>query len=423
MSVESCLYKFRYELGFGRRDQNPNGQHSIQIPPSPVQFPVTETTTLKTESTVIMTFTPRLAKALGVLAIWLSLSAPIHAAPKPGGASPVTLAEVRRDELREQVQLSGTAVPWRKTLLSPRVEGLITEVKVDEGSWVEPGDAIVLLDRRLADIDIQVAKARVAEARARLRDAKRKRDELLRLKEGRHTAQSLIDSAVAEVESQSAVLTREQAQLRRAEELAERHRVLAPFAGMVVSKGVEVGQWVQRDDPVVELVSVDTLRIRAPLPQRYYSRLADGAAARVRFDALPGQLFEGRVFARLVSGNDNTRSFPLLIDIPNPDRALAPGMSARVWVQLGDGVAEVLTIPRDAVVARADGSRVVWRIREDDGVPKAYAVTVETGRAQGDRLELMSGDVEAGDRVVLLGNENLRPGQQVRIEAGGPDGD
>jgi len=349
-----------------------------------------------------------------LLAGCLTLSAAATGQGPKNAPSPVTLATVKSENLEEQVSLSGTAVPWRKTLLSPRVNGLVTEVKVDAGSWVEPGDAILLLDDRLAGIDIETARARVTEAEARHRDAVRKRDELLRLKQGRHTPQTAIDSAIAEVESQAAVLTREQAQLQRAQELAERHQVHAPFSGMVVAKLAEVGQWVQRDDPVIELVSVDTLRIRAALPQRYYPQVAPGAAARVHFDALPQQTFEGRVFARLALGNANTRSFPLLIDIPNPDHLLAPGMSARVWIQLKNGKTRALTLPRDAVVVRADGSRVVWRIKEDDGALKAYAVTVETGRAQGERLELLSGDLQAGDRIVLLGNENLRQGQRVQ---------
>jgi len=333
-------------------------------------------------------------------------------------ASPVTLAQVQRDSLSEQVSLTGTAVPWRKTLLSPRVSGLVTEVRVDEGSWIQPGDEILLLDDRLAEIDIQSAQARVTEAQARHRDAVRIRDELLRLKEGRHTPRTAIDSAIADVDSRAAALTREEVELNRARELAERHKVYAPFTGMVVAKLVEVGQWVQRDDPVIELVAVDTLRIRASLPQRHYARVAPGAPAIVRFDALPQQVFEGRVFARLALGNENTRSFPLLIDIPNREHLLAPGMSARVWVQLSDGERETLTVPRDAVVVRVDGSRVVWRVKEDDGALKAYAVTVETGRAYGDRLELLGGELRAGDRIVLLGNENLRQGQRVKPKGG-----
>jgi len=316
--------------------------------------------------------------------------------------------------MRQEVRLSGSSIPWRRVPLSPRVEGLVTELMVDEGSWVEPGDPILGLDARLADIEVEVTAARVEGAKARQRDAIRKRDELLKLKEGRHASETSIASAIAEVEMVTADLTREQAELDRARELRERHSVSAPFAGMVVDKRVEVGQWVQRDDAVVELVAIDTLRVRAPLPQRYFSRVPVGSKARVLFDALPEHEFEGTVFARVALGNEASRSFPLLIDIPNPEHLLAPGMSARILVELDDGASQGLTVPRDAVVAKSDGRRQVWRVSEEDGNLKAFPVTIETGGPKGDRLEVVGGELQAGDRIVLLGNENLRPGQAVR---------
>jgi RND family efflux transporter MFP subunit len=329
-------------------------------------------------------------------------------------ASTVTLAEVTLEPMREHVRLSGTSIPWRRVLLSPRVEGLVTAVLVDQGSWVKPADPILELDARLAEIAIDSASAQVRESEARHQDAIRIRDELMKLKKGRHASETSIESAIAEVEVAAAALSRQRADLARAQELRERHSVAAPFAGMVVGKQVEVGQWVQRDDAVVELVAMDTLRVRAPLPQRYFPRVADGARAWVLFDALPGKEIEGKVFARVALGNEASRSFPLLIDIPNPDHSLAPGMSARIRVELEDGDADALTVPRDSVVAKSDGSRQVWRVREVGGVLSAFPVSVEIGRAQGDRLELLGVELAAGDRIVLLGNESLRPGQPVR---------
>ncbi len=356
--------------------------------------------------------------AAGLLCLFLGSAASLA---KDAPPSPVTLAEVTRETLRQEVPLSGSSIPWRRVPLSPRVEGMVSEILVDEGSWVEPGDPILELDAHLAEIEVEVAQARLEGASARQRDAIRKRDELLKLKQGRHASETSIASAAAEVEIVTADVTRERAELARARELRERHSVAAPFAGMVVDKQVEVGQWVQRDDAVVELVAMDTLRVRAPLPQSFYPRVPVGSKARVLFDALPEREFEGRVFARVALGNEASRSFPLLIDIPNPDHLLAPGMSARVLVELDDGTSEALTVPRDAVVAKSDGSRQVWRLVEDDGHFTVAAVRVETGRAQGDRLEVVAGGLRAGDRIVLLGNENLQPGQAVRpLAADGP---
>jgi RND family efflux transporter MFP subunit len=243
----------------------------------------------------------------------------------------------------------------------------------------------------------------------------------MRLQKGRHASETDIRSAETRVDMTAAALAAEQATLARAEEVRRRHRLAAPFAGMIVSRDAEVGEWVKRDEAAVELVALDRLRIRATLPQADYARVGRGARAEIQFDALPGEQLEGEVFARVASGDDRSRTFPILIDLPNPERMLAPGMSARVRIDLSGGEGEVLTVPRDAVVSRADGSREVWRVQTEDGLLKAYPVNVQVGRSGGDRLEVDAAGLTAGDRVVMLGNEQLKPGQTVRAETGGGD--
>lgn len=357
----------------------------------------------------------------GPCSAWLAVALLATALPLPAQddrPSPVTLAAVEREQLRAEAELTGTSVALRRAELSPRVEGLVIELQVDEGSVVESGDPIMTLDARLAEIEASSAEARVAEAEARQRDAVRVRDELLRLKQGQHASKTDIEAAIAQVAIADAGLRGAQAELERARELIARHRLSAPFAGVVVAKLVEVGEWVQNDAAAVELLELDRIRVRATLPQRDYTRVEPGAKARLRFDALPQQVFVGEVAARVAYGDERTRSFPVLIDLPNPNRLLAPGMSARVSVELNDGVVEALTVPRDAVVAKSDGSREVWRVETDaEGITRVQPVSVEIGRAVADRLELVSGTLTGGDRVVLLGNEGLKPGQAVAPQA------
>lgn len=365
----------------------------------------------------------RSARLLFAVALWLIIS-PISVAQAQGvnndAPSPVTLVEVKRETVRQEVRLSGNSIPWRRVLLSPRVEGLTTQVFVDVGTWVKLGDPVLALDARLADIEVDVVRAQVASASAKQRDALRKRDELVRLKKNRHASETAIESAVADLAIATAELTRQQSELARARELRERHKVSAPFAGMVVNKHVEVGQWVKQDDTVIELVEMDTLRVQAPLPQRYYPLVRIGAQARVTFDALPEREFKGQVFARVALGSEASRTFPLLIDIANPEHLLAPGMSARVQIELANGQVNVLTIPRDAVVTKSSGERVVWQVRQDKNELKAFPVTIKIGRALGDLLEVTSGELQVADRIVLLGNERLRPGQIVRAQTPEP---
>jgi RND family efflux transporter MFP subunit len=330
------------------------------------------------------------------------------------------LAEVRQETLREQAVLTGSTVPWRRAELSVRVDGLVTDLLVDEGSRVVAGDPILALDARLAEHDVAAAEARLREAEARHKDAIRVKDELLRLKRGRHASETEIESAIAEVDIAAAALSGERAATARARELVERHRLRAPFSGMIVAKNVEVGEWAKRDEAAVVLVALDRLRVRAVVPQRDYARIDAGARSRVRFDAFPDRPFDGAVRARIALGDERSRTFPLLIDLPNPGGLLAPGMSARVEVELAGDRREALTVPRDAVVAKTDGSRAVWRVRQEDGQLKVDPIPVEIGRASGARLEILNSPLAAGDRVVLLGNEGLRPGQVVEPKNAAP---
>ena len=114
-------------------------------------------------------------------------------------------------------------------------------------------------------------------------------------------------------------------------------------------------------------------------------------------------------------GDRGTRTFPLLIDLDNPQRRIAPGMSARIFVELTGSQTQALMVPRDAIVLKADGSRIVWQVEDTDGETTVKPVELQAGRAQGDRVEVLHSALKAGDRIVLFGNENLRPGQAVKL--------
>jgi len=224
-------------------------------------------------------------------------------------------------------------------------------------------------------------------------------------------------TVLTEVEVTTAELAQARAELARARELHQYHTVSAPFGGMVVNKQVEVGQWVKPGENLVELLAIDTLRIRVLLPQRYFPLVTTGSKARIRFDAIPKREFTTPVLARIALGNENSRSFPLLIDIPNPKRHLAPGMSAQIWIELNEQQsATVLMLPRDAIITKSDGSKLIWQVKEKEDMLRASPLIIETGRHQDEWVEILSNKIQPGERIVLLGNENLRPNQAVKVQ-------
>lgn len=344
----------------------------------------------------------------------VSLS-PAVAAP-PDKPSPVTTTVVVMQTLREEIPLVGTAEALRESALSSRVAGVVQRVHVSEGDWVEAGQEILSLDPAIAELEVVSARARVDEAVARHREAVRRKAEFQSLSNRNAVASTSLDSAVADEQAARATVSRQRAELKRFEELLSRHRLVAPFSGTVARKNVEAGQWVKVDSEVVKLVALGRVRVRAALSQRYYRLVDPDTMARVVFDALPGESFSGQVSALVAAGNQATRSFPVLIELDNAQRRIALGMSARIFIELAGSSAPTLLVPRDAIVLKADGSRIVWKVNEASGKFQVAPIRVLAGRSREGLVEVLDSTLGAGDRIVLLGNENLRPGQAVRLQ-------
>ncbi|MES9994204.1 MAG: efflux RND transporter periplasmic adaptor subunit [Candidatus Thiodiazotropha sp.] len=351
---------------------------------------------------------------LSVLIIgFLCIAHAFAAAPKKPGL--VTLTEVVAQQMREEIPLSGTAEALQESALSPRLSGVVKEVFVEEGKRVEAGDKILSLDSVIARLEVVSAQAGLDEAIARHREAVRQKNEYQSLRRNKAVAASQLASAVADEEIAQASIAKQRAEVKRLQELLSRHLLTAPFSGIVAEKQVETGQWVKAESGVVKLVALDRIRIRASVPQRFYPRIKADLKTRIRFDSLPGEEFAGKIASMVAAGNRNTRTFPLLLLLDNRENRIAPGMSARIYIELSGEQQASILLPRDAIVLKADGSRVVWRVTGSDEPFKVKQVNVVTGRTQGNLVEILDSSLKAGDRVVLLGNENLQPGQSVKI--------
>lgn len=349
-------------------------------------------------------------RALVVLTLGIPLAA---AQDRP---APVTIAIAEVGPLFQEVSLTGTAMARRVSKLSPKVDGLVAEMLVDEGDPVALGEVLVRLDQELAEIELASAYAALEEAEARLKEAMRQRDEAAELVAKKHIPQTTYEGTIAQVEINEAAAKRLRAEHGRQKEIVERHVIRAPFDGTVGDKLVEVGEWVQTGTPVIELVEIDNLRVDVPVPQHYFRQVNVGTPAIVRFDALPDQTFETQVTMKVPVSNPAARTFPVRIEMDNRAGLKAPGMSARVTFLLReDGEADALKVPRDAVVRRPDGSQTVWLVTDKDGIPSAIPVAVETGRTAGTSIEILGDALNPSDKIVVRGNENLQPGQPVRI--------
>ena len=323
-------------------------------------------------------------------------------------AAPVKTALVAVKEIRQSVTLVGTVEPRKRSLVASEIAGLVEEFPLNEGDAVEQDALLARLRTDTIEIRIKEALARHREGVARYRKAKFQLDRTRALlRAGTASRQAFEDDEAEELAWRERLIQLE-SQIREYQDQLRMSKILAPFPGLIVKEHTEVGQWVEEGGPVVELVDLSHVQVEVPLPERYVTRVARGDAVTVRFDALPSVTFSGMIFSIVAQANPTTRTFPVKIDIPNQARQIKSGMFSRITLSLGQPY-EAMLVPKDAVVLRGGEEFVVV---VDDGT--ATQVAVQSGQHIDHYIEV-TGDLKEGMDVVVLGNERLFTGQQVKV--------
>ncbi|RFF27068.1 efflux RND transporter periplasmic adaptor subunit [Wenzhouxiangella sp. 15181] len=336
-----------------------------------------------------------------VAAAGLLLTAPVWA--QFGGEEPkVEVAVAEQREMAPTMQVSGTVLSRSDASLSAEVEGRLVEV-ADVGTRVAEGDVVARIEDTTLRLRISELEAEIARGESRLEflDAELKRFE--RLAETNLAAASQIDQTRSErdmAQSDLAVTRSRRAQLK---DQIDRTRVRAPFPGVVVERVARAGERVGVGARILRLVNPDSLEAVARAPLRYYRFVQPGDELTVDTE---DQVFEAPLRTVVSVGNEDLHVFELRLDIKKP---LPVGQTVRVTVPTAD-LRKVLAVPRDALVLRGSGT-AVFVIGEDGTARRA---TVSTGIGQGEWIEV-AGPIQAGDRVVIRGNERLRDGQAVEI--------
>lgn len=307
---------------------------------------------------------------------------------------------------------TGTITAHRVAALSPRVAGLVQTADAEAGFEATQGETLVQLDDTLARLAVREGESELRSVRAELEEAQRRLQEAVELgernfprteREARASAVRLAEVAVARVETT----------LERQRELVDRHKVVAPFDGVVQRKRAEIGEWAQTGTPVIELVSVADLRLDVQIPQEQLELAASTEQVEIRIAGFNDRMIEGHIQAIAPAIDPGTRSLLVRVGLDDPPPLIRPGMSARAIFR-PNTEEHPLMISRDAIIRSAEGQTLVWIVHGQEGDLRAARRVVELGATRGNRVEVRSG-VSDNDRVVVRGNESLRDGQQIRI--------
>lgn len=302
----------------------------------------------------------------------------------------ITLAPV---ELTDRLKVTGTLEANESIALQPEIAGIVRGIAFEEGAVVKKGQLLVQLD----DAELN-AQTREAEARAELARLNRSRAEALSA--DRTLAQSELDRARSEEMAATASLDLLRVRLART-------RIESPFAGVLGSRRVAVGDYVTPSNVLTTLDDLSALKVDFQIPERSMDRVRNGS--RVQVSARVGNAAEaikaeGEVFFASRSIDPGSRAGRVRALLRDAPEGLRPGMFVTVELDL-ERRAGVLAAPESALLGGARGVQVI-RVREEGGKHVVGPVRVSTGLRVGPLVEIsaVAPDVlAAGDRIVVSG--------------------
>jgi len=317
-------------------------------------------------------------------------------------------------EKGQTLTLPGTLQGYVQSPLSARASGYLKLWTKDIGSRVEKGD--LLAEIETPEIDQQLSQAVAAREQAaaamELARSTQSRWEALRQKDV--VSQQDLDEKRGAAAQARANFAAAQANEQRLRQLESFKRIVAPFAGVITRRNVDVGDLIDAGSgrPLFVLSQTDPLRVYLSVPQSYAQRIKPGQHVVVTQSELAGQNFKG-VIARTAASIDlATRTMQVEISLPNADKQLLPGAYVQVDLQLPPG--DTLVLPANALMFRKEGALVA--VVDDAGKVSLRKVTV--GRNYGQTVEIPQG-VAATDRVVLNPADSLANGDVVTVAAAG----
>ena len=320
--------------------------------------------------------------------------APAKGPGAAGAPMAVEATKVVRQALPQTITAVGSLRSDESVTLRPEVAGRVSAILFKEGQNVAKGMTLVRLDPAINQAEVQQAKANLTLAKS-------KYDRAVELSQRNFISGQAKDEAENNLRVAEAAVALVEARLAKTD-------IKAPFSGVIGLRVVSVGDYVKEGADMVNLESIDPLKVDFRVPETAMRQVQPGQTLTVTLDALPGKKFEGKVLAMNPLVDAAGRSVVIRAIVRNADTSLRPGMFTRVSLITKDDK-DALVIPEQAIVPQGD-EQFVFRVV--DG--KATRVKVSIGQRREGKVEVLQG-LSVNDMVVTAGQLKLRDGTPVTI--------
>ena len=318
-------------------------------------------------------------------------------AAAPAKAPPGIVVEAARVsvvKLPQSLTAVGSLRSDETIIVRPEIAGRVSQISFKEGEQVSKGTVLIRLDGSVQQADLERAKANLVLSKSKFDRAVELRKQGFISSQATDEAENNLRVAKADVELMQARL--------------DKTAIIAPFAGTIGLRQVSMGDYVKEGQDMVNLESLDPLKVDFRVPEISLSQVRDGQTLQISLDALPDRVFDGRVYAINPLIDANGRAVVIRARVGNREGVLRPGMFARVRL-FTSGSKDSLVIPEESLFPLGD-DKYVYKVVDN----KAMRQKVEIGQRREGRVEIMNG-LAREDVVVTAGVIKLREGVPVSI--------
>ncbi|WP_243473662.1 efflux RND transporter periplasmic adaptor subunit [Winogradskyella sp. MH6] len=313
----------------------------------------------------------------------------------------ITTITAKTEEFKHILELQGNVTTKDLLVITPEYNGILTNVYVKEGQQVSKGQTLAKIDdgglsQQLAQLKIQADLAKTTyERQKRLWDQN-------------------IGSEIQYLQAKSTYESQQEAVNQMQQQIAKTV-VKAPFSGTIDDVITEQGSVVAAGaSPLMRIVNLNNMYIETEVPERYVTDVVKNKDVIVELPVLNKKI-DTKIRQAGDVINPANRTFKVEIEVPNKDKSIKPNLTAKLKINDYTNK-EAILIPQSVISENAEGEQYVYVVtnKNEKGIGNAKRVIIETGKTQGDVIEILNG-LETGAEIIKEGARSVRDGQSVEV--------
>lgn len=313
-----------------------------------------------------------------------------------------------KKSLKPFIEAVGTLNPYEEVIISTEVDGIVKDVRVDEGSLVSKGQVLAMIDETDYNLEVKRTDATLKQAEATLSNTKLEYQRKEALYKEQLVTQQQFDDVSTRLSLAEAEIDRAKASLSLAREKLRKTKIYSPLPGLVKEKKVSAGVYVKSGTNLLAIIQTNPIKLNFAVTEKDVGKLGKGQEVLLKVDAFPDKDFKGKVSIIYPSLDERTRTLQVEALVQNPGGLLKPGTFAHVTLYTG-AAKDTTVVPVTSLLYEAEKVKVF--IVEGD-IAKEKEVRI--GSKYGETMEIVEG-LKEGELVVTVGQQNLAEGIKVNV--------